>query len=141
LTARLNAGVFSWSARSELFLAPAWQRNEGGITYGLQKLVFDQGNGTNDYAVVYRNNKPQRDGGFGAERFWQTILERGSPFNEIPVLTPNAEKIAIGTVLEAELPREDVRWTVYMESGRPDPQMATEAQIRLNALKAGIRIK
>jgi S1-C subfamily serine protease len=139
LTARLNAGIFEWSARSELFLSPAWQRDEGGITYGLQKLVFDKGDGTADYAVVYRNNKPAHNWGFGAERLWQTILARGSPFDEIPTVTLNAEKVAIGAVLQAEFPREDVRWTVYMESGRPGLQ--TEAQIRLNALKAGIRVK
>lgn len=141
LTARLNANVFEWSARSELFLSPAWQRNGGGITYGLQKLVFDKGDGTADYAVVYRNNKPEHDWEFGAERFWRTILERRSPFDEIPAATPNAEKIAIGAVLQAEIPREDVRWTVYMESGRPGLQTADEARIRLNALKAAIRVR
>jgi hypothetical protein len=141
LTARLNASVFPWSARSELFLATAWQRGESGISYGLQKLVFDKGDGTNDYAVVYRNNKPEHDGGFGAARFWQTILERKSPFDEIPAVTPNTEKIAIGTVLQTDLPHEDVRWTVYMEGGSPGLQTANEARIRLNALKAGIRIR
>jgi hypothetical protein len=141
LTARLNAGVFEWSSRSELFLAPAWQKDSGGIRYGLQKLVFDKGDGTNDYAVVYRNSKPAYDGEPGAARFWQTLLEQKSPFDEIPAVTPNAEKVAIGAVLPAELPREDVRWTVYMENGSPGLQTANEARVRLNALKAGIRIK
>jgi hypothetical protein len=141
LTARLSGSVFEWSSRSELFLSPAWQKESGSIRYGLQKLVFDKGVGAPDYAVLYRNYKPPGSLGSGAQRFWSTILEKSSPFDEVAVTVPNTETIAIGTVLQAAFPREDVRWTLYMENSRSSLQTENEAQIRLNALKAAISIK
>jgi hypothetical protein len=141
LTARLNGSVFQWSSRSELFLAPAWQKEGGSIRYGLQKIVFDRGSGEPDYAVLYRNNKPTDNLGAGAQRFWTTILEKSSPFDEVAVTVPNAETVAIGTVLQPATPREDVRWTLYMENDRASLQTENEAHIRLNALKAAISIK
>jgi hypothetical protein len=141
LSARLSGGAFEWSSRSELFLAPAWQREGGSLRYGLQKLVFDRGDGESDYAVLYRNNEPPRDFGDGAWRFWNAILEKASPFDEVVLITPNAETVAIGTVLEADAPREDVRWTLYMENALSSLRTENEARIRLNAFKSGIRIR
>jgi hypothetical protein len=141
LTARLNGSVFQWSSRSELFLAPAWQKEGGSIRYGLQKIVFDRGSGEPDYAVLYRNNKPTDGLGGGAQRFWTTILKKSSPFDEVAVTVPNAETVTIGTVLQPATPREDVRWTLYMENDRAGLQTENEAHIRLNALKAAISIK
>jgi hypothetical protein len=141
LTARLNGNVFQWSSRSELFLAPAWQKESGGISYGLQKLVFDKGDGAPDYAVLYRNSKPSGSLGSGAQRFWSALLEKTSPFDEVAVTRPNTETVTIGTVLQSASPREDVRWTLYMENNRSSPQTENETRIRFNALKAAISIK
>jgi hypothetical protein len=141
LLARLNGSAFNWSARSELFFSPAWQREDSGITYGLQKMVFDQGEGAADYAVLYRNNKPPDGPDWNARKFWNTILEKASPFDEAAIILPEKKAVAIGTVLQAESPRDDVRWTLYMENDRSAVQTADSARIRLNAFKAGIRIK
>jgi hypothetical protein len=141
LTARLNGSVFQWSSRSELFLASAWQKENGGIRYGLQKLVFDKGDGAPDYAVLYRNSKPSGSQGSSAQRFWNTLLEKSSPFDEVAVTRPNTETVTIGTVLQTADPRDDVRWTLYMENNRSSSQTENETRIRFNALKAAISIK
>jgi hypothetical protein len=141
LTARLNGNVFQWSSHSELFLAPAWLKESSGIHYGLQKLVFDKGGDTPDYAVLYRNNKPASGMGRGMDRFWSAILEKSSPFDEVAITVPNTKIVAIGTVLQSATPREDIRWTLYMENNRSSFRTENEAHIRLNALKAAITIK
>ena len=48
---------------------------------------------------------------------------------------------SIGAVLKPEPGRDNVRWTLYLQSGRSGIRTPDDVTIRLNALKAGITIR
>jgi hypothetical protein len=134
----LNAGsdVFEWTSKSTLFLAPAYYLQEKNIEYGIRKIVIQRDIRGRDYAVLYKNIKPDSRLGEKSEASWADILAAKYPFDEIPRLSSKDNTGFAGALLPLEHPSDDIRYSLYLAMENPGSE--ENIKNRLTALKAGI---
>jgi hypothetical protein len=155
-TVSISAGkdVFEWTARSNLFIAPAWYRTEGlqetesaeqvpaelgHIEFGLRRITLNRDSRRREYINLYKDMKPDpRRGSIAAEN-WDDLVQAKYPYHEQPGISVKDNTGSVGAMIQAETPRADVLYTLYlsMENPRDEENLSR----RFNALKAGIRVR
>jgi hypothetical protein len=137
ITLAAKNDVFPWSDMSELYLLPSHFKQDDEIKFGVTKLILNRNNRGKDYAVITRNLKPDSRLGTDYSDEWDDLLEEKFPFNAKPALSAKDNNGSIGSVLKADIPSNDVRWTLYMTLENP-----TEVELneKFSRLQAGIDV-
>lgn len=129
--------VFAWTNLSELYLLPAYFKQENEIKFGVTKLILNRNNRGKDYAVITRNVKPDSRLGTDYRDEWEDLIEEKFPFNAKPALSPKDNNGSIGCVLKSDAPSEDARWTLYMTLENPTEDDLTG---KFGKLRGGIGV-
>ena len=130
--------VFEWNARSELFLAHSWYKINGKTEFGVRKITLNRDQRGKEYAIFYRNIKPDPKLGTNAMENWNDLTAAKYPFDEKPVLSPKDNTGFIGTVMKARKPNPDVLFSLYLLM--ENPQNEENLSRKLDSLKTGISV-
>jgi hypothetical protein len=134
-----DSAVFEWDNTSELFLAPSYFKEHDAIQLGIHQFWLQRDVRGRDYVSFTKRIKP--DSKLGAVRLenWNDLIQEEFPYNGKPVLVPNDDTGTVGTIIQAERPKEDILYTLYL--GMENPQTEENLSRRLNALGAGIQVR
>ena len=130
--------VFDWNARSELFLAHSWYKINGKPEFGIRKVTLNRDQRGKEYAVFYRNIKPDPKLGTNAMENWNDLAVGKHPFDEKPVLSPKDNTGFMGAILKARRPNPDVLFSLYLSM--ENPQNEENLSRRFEALKTGVSV-
>jgi hypothetical protein len=70
---------------------------------------------------------------------WNDLVQEKFPFDGKPALVPKDNTGTVGTIIKADRPNPDIRYTLYL--GMENPQTVENLSRRLNDLRAGIQVK
>ncbi|GHV90364.1 hypothetical protein AGMMS50268_08670 [Spirochaetia bacterium] len=139
-TVSVSAGkdVFEWTGLSELFIAPAWFRENETIEFGLRWIYLSRDTRGREHINLYKNIKPDPRRGASAAESWNDLVREKYPYNEQPGISVKDNTGSVGAILRAERPKSDVLYTLYlsMENPRDEENLSR----RFSALKAGIQV-
>jgi hypothetical protein len=137
----LRAGpeVFDWTSASALFLAPAYYPRDGKIVYGICKAVIQRDIRGRDYAVLYKNIKPDARLGEKTAESWEDLVWERYPFDGIPRISNKDNTGFAGVILPQTLPSADIRYSLYL--AMENPKSEDTIKDRLIALKNDISIE
>jgi len=130
--------VFDWNARSELFLSHSWYKISGKLEFGIRKASLYGDQRGKEYAVFYRNIKPDPKLGTNAMESWNDLVAGKYPFDEKPVLSPKDNTGFMGAILKARRPNPDVLFSLYFSI--ENPQNEENLSRRFGALKTGVYV-
>jgi hypothetical protein len=131
--------VFDWNARSELFLAPSWYKQNNKLEFGIRKVILYGDQRGKEYIVFYRNIKPDPKLGTNAMENWNDLVIEKHPFDGKPVLSPKDNNGFVGALVKARRPNPDVLFSLYLSM--EDPQNEENLSRRFGALKAGMSVE
>lgn len=136
----LSAGseVFEWNAKSSLFLSPSYYFQDGKIRYGLRKLLIQRDVRGRDFAILYKNVKPDSVLGAKAAESWDALVRARAPFDGKPGIDAKENAGAIGAILSQAEPSREALYSLYLSMEEPGSEDALSA--RFSALKSGIEI-
>jgi hypothetical protein len=139
VTIRAGSEVFDWTSKSALFLAPAYYLQEEKLQYGIRKTVIQHDIRGRDYAVLYKNIRPDTRLGAKSEESWGDIVAAKYPFDEIPRLSGNDNTGFAGALLPPARTSDDIRYSLYLAMENPGSE--ENIKNRLTALKDGISVE
>ncbi|MDR1931659.1 MAG: serine protease [Spirochaetales bacterium] len=139
VTIRAGSEVFDWTSKSALFLAPAYYFQEKRLEYGIRKTVIQRDIRGRDYAVLYKNVRPDARLGAKSEESWGDIVAAKYPFDEIPRLSSNDNTGFAGALLPLARSSDDIRYSLYLAMENPGSE--DNIKNRLAALKDGIVVE
>jgi hypothetical protein len=131
--------VFDWTEKSALFLAPGYYLQDGKLSFGIRKTVIQRDIRGRDFAILYKNVKPDPGLGVKAEETWSDLVGAKYPFDEVPRLSSKDNTGFAGTILPQARPSADVRYSVYLAMENPGSEDSVKN--RLDALKGGIYVE
>ena len=137
----LNADnrVFDWDDDSELFMAPSWYKQNNNLVFGARKFILSRDVRSNEYAVIYRNNKPDAKFGANAMENWNDLLIQKYPFDGKPGISVKDNTGSVGGIIQAQQPDPEVLYTLYLSM--EDPLSEENLSQRFNAIKQGLFIR
>jgi hypothetical protein len=141
-TVSVSAGkdVFEWTPLSELFIAPFWYRtaDQGPVEFGLRWIYLSRDSRNREYINLYKNIKPDPRLGSSSAENWGDLVRAKYPYNEQPAISVKDNTGSVGAILQTDLPKVDVLYTLYLSM--EDPRDEENLSRRFNAIKAGIRL-
>jgi S1-C subfamily serine protease len=137
----LEAGpeVFDWNNTSELFLGPSYYNQDDEIEFGIRKVILQRDVRGREYAILYKNIKPDSRLGAKAAESWADLVEAKYPFDGNPGISAKDNTGSIGAMLGAARPNPDIRYSLYLSM--ENPQGEDNLRSRMDALKNGIMIE
>jgi hypothetical protein len=139
LSFRSDKEVFDWNARSELFLAPSWYKQNDKLEFGIRKVILNRDQRGKEYFIFYRNIKPDPKLGTNSMENWNDLFIEKYPFDEKPVLSPKDNNGFVGAILKARRPNPDVLFSLYLSM--ENPQNEENLSRRFGALKTGVSVE
>jgi hypothetical protein len=130
--------VFDWSDTSELFLAPSWYKIDDAVRFGIRKYIINRDIRGKEFAVLYKNIKPDERLGAGAAENWNDLVQEKFPFDGKPAISAKDNEGSVGAILKPERPNQNVRYSLYFSM--ENPQDEENLSRRFDALKNGIRV-
>ncbi|MDR3200769.1 MAG: serine protease, partial [Spirochaetales bacterium] len=134
-----GSDVFEWTSKSTLFLAPAYYLRGKNLEYGIRKTVIQRDIQGRDYAVLYKNVKPDSRLGAKSEASWADIVAAKYPFDEIPRLSSKDNTGFAGSLLPPAHSSGDIRYSLYLSMENPESE--ENIKNRLTALKGGVSVE
>jgi len=131
--------VFDWGNDSQLFLAPSWYRQNDKVEYGVRKITLNRDPRAREFAVLYRNIKPDPKLGSNAMENWNDLAAEKYPFDGKPVISAKDNTGSTGAVIKALQPDTETVYSLYFSM--ENPQSEDNLAQRFNALKQGIIIQ
>jgi hypothetical protein len=131
--------VFDWTGTSELFLAPSWYKPKDSVEFGVRKVILNRDIRGKDFITLYRNIKPDPKLGAKNAEFWNDLVAAKYPFDEKPGISVKDNTGSVGTILHAETPNPNVRYSLYFSMENPLGE--ENLSRRFSALKTGIRVR
>ncbi|MDR2716557.1 MAG: serine protease [Treponema sp.] len=131
--------VFDWNARSELFLAPSWYKQNGKLEFGIRKVILNSDQRGKEFVIFYRSIKPDPKLGTNVMEEWNDRVAGKHPFDEKPVLSPKDNTGFIGAMLKGRRPSPDVLFSLYLSM--ENPQNEESLSRRFGALKTGVSVE
>ncbi len=131
--------VFPWTAASSLFLSPAYYFQGGKVRYGFRKLLVQRDVRGRDFAILYKNIKPDSRLGAKAAEGWDALVTARAPFDGKPGINPKDNVGALGAILTRSEASADALYSLYLSMEEPGGEEALSA--RFGALKSGIEFQ
>jgi hypothetical protein len=138
LSVRAAPTVFDWTSASALFLSPAHYIQGEKIEYGIRKTVLQRDIRGRDYAVIYKNVKPDSRLGAKAAEAWEDIVQGKYPFDGAARISPRDNNGSTGILLPQPAPAPGILYSLYLAMENPGSEEALLA--RLGALRTGITL-
>jgi hypothetical protein len=139
LSLRSDRQVFDWNARSKLFLAPSWYKQNGKLEFGIRKVILNRDQRGKEFIIFYRNIKPDPKLGTNAMENWNDLVIEKHPFDEEPVLSPKDNNGFVGAILKARRPDPDVLFSLYLSM--ENPQNEENLSRRFGSLRTGVSVE
>ena len=133
-----GTGVFEWADDSELFLAPSWYKQGNKLEYGIRKVVLYRDPRGKEFAILYRNIKPDPKLGSNTLENWNDLVAEKYPFDGKPAISVKDNTGSVGAILKARQPQADTIISLYLSM--ENPLNEDNLSRRFNALKQGISI-
>ena len=132
--------VFEWTPTSSLFLSPAYhlQGRKGPLRIPQSPVSRGMCRGR-DFAILYKNIKPDSKLGAKPAEAWDALVKARSPFDGKPGINPKDNVGALGAILPQAEPSEDTLYSLYLSMEEPGGETALSA--RFSALRSGIEIR
>jgi len=131
--------VFNWNDKSELFLYPAWYKQDNKIEFGILRISILADQRDKEKIILHRNIKPDPILGTDFIEDWNDLLLEKFPYNENPVVSKEKNNGFMGSIIKAKQPNPDVCITLYL--GMEEPKSEEDINRRFNAIKKGIYIE
>ena len=139
LTLASGSQVFDWNIDSELFLAPSWYKANNSTVFGIRKLVLRRDLRGKEYAILYRNIKPDARLGASAMENWNDIVNEKYPFDGKPGISVKDNTGSVGAIIPAQHSDPDARYSLYLSM--ENPQNEENLNQRFGALRQGLVIR
>jgi hypothetical protein len=133
-----DARSFEWTPASSLFLSPAYYFQGGKVRFGFRKLLIQRDVRGRDFAILYKNVKPDARLGAKAAEGWDALVKARAPFDGKPGINPKDNVGALGAILPQREPAPDALYSLYLSMEEPGGEEALAA--RFEALRSGIGI-
>lgn len=130
--------VFEWTPSSSLMLSPAYYYQGGAVRYGFRKLLVQRDVRGRDFAILYKNVKPDARLGAKAAEGWDALVKARAPFDGKPGINPKENVGALGALLPRREGAPDALYSLYLSMEEPGDEAALAA--RFEALRSGIEI-
>jgi len=128
--------VFDWNDRSELFLAPTWYKFNNKLEFGIRKIILNRDQRGKEYAILYRNIKPDSKLGTNAMENWNDMVAEKYPFDEKPVISPKDNNGSVGAIIKPRQQNPDVLFSLYLSM--ENPQSEENLTRIFSSLKKGV---
>ncbi|MDR2941376.1 MAG: serine protease [Treponema sp.] len=133
-----DKNLFDWNARSELFLAPSWYKINNKLEFGIRKVILNRDQRGREYAIIYRNIKPDLKLGTNIMENWNDMVAEKYPFDEKPVISPKDNTGFVGAIIKARRPNPDVLFSIYLSM--ENPQNEENLNRKFGALKTSVSV-
>jgi len=131
--------VFDWHDKSELYLYPAWYKQDNKLEFGILKVSLLVDQREKERIIVMRNIKPDPILGTNSFEHWNDLKLEKFPYNENPVISKENNNGFIGSIIKAKQPDPVVCISLYL--GMEEPKSEEDLSRRLNVFKKGIIIE
>ena len=131
--------VFDWVNDSQLFLAPSWYKQNGKVEFGVGKITLSRDPRRKEFAILYRNIKPDPKLGSNAMENWNDLVAEKYPFDGKPVISAKDNTGSVGAIVKALQPDPETVYSLYFSM--ENPQNEDNLAQRFGAFKQGISIR
>jgi hypothetical protein len=139
LSFQAGSDVFDWNSSSKLFLGPAYYTQENAIELGIQRIVVQRDLRGREYALFYKNIKPDARLGTKAAENWNDLIQEKYPFDGNPGISAKDNAGSVGIIIPARRPNPDIRYSLYLSM--ENPQGEDNLKSRIKALQNGIQVE
>jgi hypothetical protein len=131
--------VFDWQSNSELFIAPAYYKQDGKIEFGIRQVVLQQDLQGKNSCVLFKYLEPVPELGATQAESYRDIVAGKYPLDGKSVITPQSNSGSVASIIQTETPTTGIQYALYLSMTEPN----TEENVanRFNALKSGVKVE
>ncbi len=138
LSIEAGPDVFDWENTSELFIAPAYYKQDGKIEFGIREVIVRQDLQGKNSCILFKYIEPVPELGAKQAESYRDIVDGKYPLDEKAVITPKDNAGSIAAVVQTETPAAGIQYALYLYM--TEPKTEENVTNRFNALRDGVRV-